>query len=564
MSQKTITVGTVSSPASLDTNFGNTQDNFTEVYPSVPYSTVADMAASSLISGKTYSTQGYYTKGDGGGGKYLIVSGDSSDGYVNHLVNGGTHTAMLQINSTTTVDSAGAKDGATDNSAAVQAMAERLIALASEYSSPQGYETVNKRDVLFSPGKSYRFDTEIILADNGHLLDWGCVDGTSTVFGIGNVNGFLIASRLWQNRFFNLSFSGFDTAVIFDTNNVDMAIISFDDSAFIDCTKGVDTVSFALSRSTELVFNRCKAAYTPRLVDSYCDKLSLNECVMRNGADGQAFILADSLVNVNGGGFVPFFAGAGARWIDLYNSDATNTRGFVSTGARWSKESGGIPVIYNYMDNGKTGQDAQVNNIVFNGGIAASSSASTPEGVVVLAESSGRSLAPDNICFYGVAWSASNGLVVTESGSPASDSFVGAFTIYADEPTQSRMGSFQLIPSVPLLESQLTKFQVGNKVYDTRTESSTGSYILDAETAPKIRMTVGTTATITSISTEVMDGYRLSFLFVNGVITINDVTSGGNVHLVGNTNFVSTGNDTLVLEWNRSTSLYYEVSRSLN
>jgi len=32
MSQKTITVGTSGSPASLDTNFGNAQDNFTEIY----------------------------------------------------------------------------------------------------------------------------------------------------------------------------------------------------------------------------------------------------------------------------------------------------------------------------------------------------------------------------------------------------------------------------------------------------------------------------------------------------------------------------------------------------
>ncbi len=30
--QKTVTVGTSGSQASLDTNFGNTQDNFTELY----------------------------------------------------------------------------------------------------------------------------------------------------------------------------------------------------------------------------------------------------------------------------------------------------------------------------------------------------------------------------------------------------------------------------------------------------------------------------------------------------------------------------------------------------
>lgn len=541
-------------------------DNFSEL---APFANVATMVTTELVVGVIYETQGYYDAGGLGADSYLIQTlaefGSTPDGVVNFAVNGGADVAVLMISNDTTVDSAGARaNGTIDDSVSVQAMADYLITLTSEFSSPQGYETVNKIAVLFTPGKKYLIGTEIALPTAGHLLDWGCIGGTASIVSTGNTNGFIVAERLWQNQFFNLSFSGFDTVLTFETGNVDQALISFSECSWVDCTRGVDTTSFALSRSTEVVFNRCRSAYTPRLIDSYCDKLSLVDCVMRNGSDTQSFILADSLVSVRGGGFVPFNTGAGSRWIDLYNSDTSNTRGFVSVGVRWSKEGGGIPVIYNYIDTGEAGLDKQVNNIVFNGGIAGSSGALTPEGVVVLTESSGRSLAPDNICFYGVAWSASNGLVVTESGSPVSDSIVGSFTIYADEPTQSRLATSLQIPNVPLMEDQLVKFQVGSKVYDTRSESGTGSYELVAETAPKVRMTVGAGATITSISHEVMDGHRLSFIFISGVTTIIDVAQGGNVHFVGNADYVSTANDTLVLEWNRSNSLWYEISRSAN
>jgi len=89
------------------------------------YPTVAAMVADTLVVGRTYSTQGRYAAGDGGAGDYLIVAGDSSDGYINHLVNGGAATAVLQVSGALSALQAGAKrisdDPGFDSSAALTA-----------------------------------------------------------------------------------------------------------------------------------------------------------------------------------------------------------------------------------------------------------------------------------------------------------------------------------------------------------------------------------------------------------------------------------------------------------
>lgn len=60
MSQKTITVGTSGSPADLDINFGNTQDNFTELYPAVALNT-AKVSFDTISSARLTNTSGANT-----------------------------------------------------------------------------------------------------------------------------------------------------------------------------------------------------------------------------------------------------------------------------------------------------------------------------------------------------------------------------------------------------------------------------------------------------------------------------------------------------------------------
>ena len=85
-----------------------------------PFDTIKKLTSANVEIGKTYSTQGYYSIGDGGGGDYLIVSGDSSDGYTNHSVNGGAATARLIVTDIIDVRQAGAvMDGTVDGTASL-------------------------------------------------------------------------------------------------------------------------------------------------------------------------------------------------------------------------------------------------------------------------------------------------------------------------------------------------------------------------------------------------------------------------------------------------------------
>ena len=74
--------------------------------------TVDTMQDALLFEDQLVKTRGYYSAGDGGGAEYLVVAGNSSDGYVNHLVNSGTHTAVLQISGIINVKQAGSTEAA--------------------------------------------------------------------------------------------------------------------------------------------------------------------------------------------------------------------------------------------------------------------------------------------------------------------------------------------------------------------------------------------------------------------------------------------------------------------
>jgi hypothetical protein len=75
--QKVIAVGTPQVKLSKVKNFRNAQDNFTKLLPAVPFTNVTEMrAATGLLAGRTYSTQGYSSSGDGGEGNFLYTIGD--------------------------------------------------------------------------------------------------------------------------------------------------------------------------------------------------------------------------------------------------------------------------------------------------------------------------------------------------------------------------------------------------------------------------------------------------------------------------------------------------------
>ena len=82
---------------------------------------VAQMKLASLKEGQFVETGGYYTKGDAGQAKYLIVAAQAADGYGDHTLANGT-VAVLQVGAEVNVTQFGAKgDGVFANDGAIQA-----------------------------------------------------------------------------------------------------------------------------------------------------------------------------------------------------------------------------------------------------------------------------------------------------------------------------------------------------------------------------------------------------------------------------------------------------------
>ncbi|MGL4518415.1 MAG: hypothetical protein ACRCUJ_01585 [Phocaeicola sp.] len=78
----------------------------------------AMLAFSGLVVGQSAKTLGYYEAGDGGGAEYIIVSGNSGDGYGSHSV--GTNTAKLN-ESAIFIEYYGVSVSASDNAKRIQA-----------------------------------------------------------------------------------------------------------------------------------------------------------------------------------------------------------------------------------------------------------------------------------------------------------------------------------------------------------------------------------------------------------------------------------------------------------
>lgn len=121
----------------------------------VNFDTVADLQADTLTVGSVYSANGYYAAGDTEPILYRVVSGDSSDGYCDLLVNGGSDTAVLQVGEYTRLRQCGALyDGSDETAKLVAAMgkSDKLYVDGPIY-APGLAVNDNVDKLLFGPGR---------------------------------------------------------------------------------------------------------------------------------------------------------------------------------------------------------------------------------------------------------------------------------------------------------------------------------------------------------------------------------------------------------------------------
>lgn len=131
---------------------------------------VAAMVAATWTVGSIVKTKGYYTSGDGGGATYLIVAGNSGDGYGSHNV--GTNTAVIQDWGEANVRQYGARgDGITDDTEAFNAATQATLPYTDGGFSNN---SDRKRDVLVpSTTKSYLINGTVYVRKGQHLRGRG-------------------------------------------------------------------------------------------------------------------------------------------------------------------------------------------------------------------------------------------------------------------------------------------------------------------------------------------------------------------------------------------------------
>lgn len=108
------------------------------------------MKLATLKAGQFVETGGYYTKGDDGQAKYLIVAAQAADGYRDHTLANGT-VAVLQISGVANVNQFGADVNSADTSASIQAALDSgySVAISKAYRARGLTLTKNNISVYF-------------------------------------------------------------------------------------------------------------------------------------------------------------------------------------------------------------------------------------------------------------------------------------------------------------------------------------------------------------------------------------------------------------------------------
>jgi hypothetical protein len=366
--------------------------------------------------------------------------------------------------------------------------------------------------------------------------------------------------------FENLTFAGFVTAVAFATHNIDTSHVKFIDCEWSDCNLGVDTTSYALSRSTVLVLERCRVGSgVLRWIDNYCDMCIIRDAHCRNGSGSQAFIRSDGHLIIDGGVYTPYVASAsaspasGAAWIELhdtesYSGSAVPSRSLDIDNARFGAENGGLPIVFNKV-RGATGKGLRYGpHIRIGEGVqAAISGDDTTKTLIVLmdveTDSTTKSAAPNSIIFNAATWSATNGIVSTESGNAVGVGstifLVGQCNISIGYAAFYTMSATDTDPPRAWVESGLEMY-VADWFGFPKEITTTGDFTLQVGRRDAFIMNAGSASKIVGFS-DCPDGHNFRIIFRNSNTTVEDDSVDGSRIFIGGSSITPTADDVLGL-----------------
>lgn len=166
------------------------------------------------------------------------------------------------------------------------------------------------------------------------------------------IDCFDMTSNTFRNNIIGGTFVGFKTACKFSTNNRNTSRLLIDGITTHNCDVGIDMVSFAASRSTNVTIKNFQSIATNQFLKAYSDMVHLVDgWIDHTGYDGAA-IRNQGYMHIQDVIFVPAPTQSGARprWIDNHNVSEIQPgeRGIKITHCRFGGEAGSCPIVFNY------------------------------------------------------------------------------------------------------------------------------------------------------------------------------------------------------------------------
>lgn len=264
--------------------------------------------------------------------------------------------------------------GTNDSTQAIQAAINYLISIAPSLnvggSSAEPAFTANPNLVIYFPTGKYKISQAIgvnIPLQSGSTfvqasLTFSADESGAALFGDNANIGINFTGGGYRNKFQNLVFANFATAIRLDTTNKNESMLQVDNCRSQSNGTFLDTVSYATTRSTMIDIRNSFCGDTRVFVKHYTDQMTIRNCWLyaKNlSYDALLYLSGDGNVNLYDNFFIPHGNPIpnpqNARWIDFVSDSAQSTIGdsnlkFLNIrGCRMSLESA-RPFIWTYAD----------------------------------------------------------------------------------------------------------------------------------------------------------------------------------------------------------------------
>lgn len=253
------------------------------------------------------------------------------------------------------------KSGATDSTSAINnafSMAYKLYK-SFDSSGDTGYFGWFEPIVRFPTGL-YKCGT-ITMPPRVKIVGSGQVTFVSNIGTADTPSGNFVDNQVINFEIENCTFLNYETVFKIPTNNIDFSFLTFRKCNVAKCGTFVDTVSFSLSRSTHILFDRCRSGYgVEKFCKIYTDKATFkNNWFYQNSSSKLLYI--DSLAEFQSNVWVPTTVASSARaWIEFEATDIV--RGLSFNSERFGGESGSMAVV-EVGDINKEGHTSTLKNI---------------------------------------------------------------------------------------------------------------------------------------------------------------------------------------------------------